>query len=489
MPPGKNIVSFFRPRNLVILLFALFGINLTSQGQTDDLMIVKYVDWDSGQGFGAMIWNPTPKPIDLANYRFRIYTNGGGNGPTLTGTVLWLSGILEPCSTVVIANWDYRFNNCPNAVTGGNLGGFQGVDGNDAIAITLVNGQIVDAIGRVLYNPGNNSSQTVANVPNALFQHTLERAPGNTARYTLTTGQYNPNITNAANIWPDNKTTNVTGWLVSNSNCLTTLGATSVTVTANAGQDTSRICKNLDPFVLAASVTGFNLGLQWTGGKGIFSNPNSAITTYSPSPQDHYRTKLKLTLTSCGTSVSDEVIIFNGDSTLVPTGLTYSPQNPGIGDTVTFTLKMPSDTALVIGRFNYGDGSPVENRKIMGRHVYSKAGTFEVKVAPFNIWGCPSDTLTARIVIPEIPIEVFIPNIFTPNNDNLNDTYAPQLPATSTYALKVYNRWGMLIFESNDQNKPWDGKNTLDGVYFVHLKAVLKSGEILNRKLPVTLLR
>lgn len=485
MPFGK-IVSRSSIGKFMFLLCGILGINLAAQAQTDNLMIVKYVDWDSGSGVAVVVWNPTPNPINLANYEFRIYGNGS-NTPTTTSQ---LAGTLQPCATIMIGNDEYKDTNCRNTVSTANFASFgPGVNGNDIVVLAQTNGQIVDAIGRIGYDPGNNNSQKVSNVNDALYQHKLERAPGNLARYSLTSGAYNPNATNTANIWPNNQTTNVTGWTVSASVCLTNTWA-AATATANAGPDQNRACKSLAPFNLTGVVSGNNATVQWSGGKGTFSNPNAAITTYTPSPQDFHQIKLTLQATSGCRQVIDQVILFNGDSTQSAAKLVITPQNPKIGDTVRFTLLAQNNNAFVLGEFNYGDGSATEIKRGEASHVYRRAGTFTAKVTPVSLVGCPADTLTAKLVIPENKIiEVFIPNIFTPNNDGKNDVYNPQFPATSAYELRVVNRWGVQVFETTDVKKAWDGKNCSDGVYFIYLKATLTTGEIIERKLPVTIVR
>lgn len=52
---------------------------------------------------------------------------------------------------------------------------------------------------------------------------------------------------------------------------------------------------------------------------------------------------------------------------------------------------------------------------------------------------------------------VFTPTAFTPNKDNLNETYHPVCIAVKDYKMQVYNRWGEKIFETDDQNTGWDG--------------------------------
>ena len=197
---------------------------------------------------------------------------------------------------------------------------------------------------------------------------------------------------------------------------------------------------------------------------------------------------LALRATSGCRQVIDEKIILNGDSTQMALGLTYSPQNPMVGDTVTFTLQTANPATTILGEFDYGDGTAAEIKRMVAKHVYRFAGNFNVQVAMVSGLGCPMDTLSARIQILERPqpVEVKIPNIITPNNDGLNDTFSPQLPPTTTYQLKIYNRWGSLVFESNSPDKLWDGKNVSAGVYYAHLKTVFVSGEKLEKKFPVT---
>ena len=50
----------------------------------------------------------------------------------------------------------------------------------------------------------------------------------------------------------------------------------------------------------------------------------------------------------------------------------------------------------------------------------------------------------------------FIPNSFTPNNDNDNDLFFPSIIGHKSYNLKIYNRWGELIFDKD--NGTWNGE-------------------------------
>jgi len=62
----------------------------------------------------------------------------------------------------------------------------------------------------------------------------------------------------------------------------------------------------------------------------------------------------------------------------------------------------------------------------------------------------------------ESGIRVF-PNVFTPNNDGIDDKYVIDLEGEKLYNLKIYNYNNELVFESNDKNNNWDGLNYKNG--------------------------
>jgi gliding motility-associated-like protein len=57
---------------------------------------------------------------------------------------------------------------------------------------------------------------------------------------------------------------------------------------------------------------------------------------------------------------------------------------------------------------------------------------------------------------------VALPNTFTPNGDNTNDTFGPlsdcEEPVFLNFLLRIYNRWGNLVYETSDATLPWDGE-------------------------------
>jgi gliding motility-associated-like protein len=80
--------------------------------------------------------------------------------------------------------------------------------------------------------------------------------------------------------------------------------------------------------------------------------------------------------------------------------------------------------------------------------------TYIVEVTDEN--GCMAyDTVTVTI---DGEIGLYIPNIFSPNNDGENDVFHIYGPSWKHYKLEIYNRWGGLVFSTETPGEGWDGK-------------------------------
>ncbi len=81
-------------------------------------------------------------------------------------------------------------------------------------------------------------------------------------------------------------------------------------------------------------------------------------------------------------------------------------------------------------------------------------GTYKVTIT--DQFGCKNE---GQITISNnCPTEIFVPNAFTPNTDGTNDIFMPVTFNVKSITMKIYDRWGKLIFESNETQKGWDGK-------------------------------
>lgn len=148
--------------------------------------------------------------------------------------------------------------------------------------------------------------------------------------------------------------------------------------------------------------------------------------------------------------------------------------------------------------WNFGDGQTSEDEN--PTHNYTSIGTFNVELVTVNQYGC-SDTTETIIITGS---DLIFPNAFTPNSDGSsggyydvtslnNDIFFPYTSGVVEYKLQIFNRWGELIFESDDVYKGWDGyyrgKLVQQDVYVWKAYVRLNTGKVYNEIGDVTVLR
>jgi gliding motility-associated-like protein len=113
--------------------------------------------------------------------------------------------------------------------------------------------------------------------------------------------------------------------------------------------------------------------------------------------------------------------------------------------------------------YNFNDPlSPANSTLQNPCHSFSDTGYYCVDQVVTNVHGC-SDTAELCVeVLPE-PGDLYIPNTFTPNGDGKNEVFMPVGFNISDegYHFMVFDRWGMLIYETHTWGDGWDG--TLHG--------------------------
>ena len=95
-------------------------------------------------------------------------------------------------------------------------------------------------------------------------------------------------------------------------------------------------------------------------------------------------------------------------------------------------------------------------------HVFSQSGIQWVTQTVINEYGC-ADQITGYVTIDGFTF--YAPNSFTPQGDGLNEGWRPVTIGLSSYHLEIYNRWGELIFESDDPAEYWTG-SVKQGAHF-----------------------
>ncbi|MBM78247.1 MAG: hypothetical protein CL846_07180 [Crocinitomicaceae bacterium] len=208
------------------------------------------------------------------------------------------------------------------------------------------------------------------------------------------------------------------------------------------------------------------------------SNGDVLSTSWNSSPTALFDTECSYNIqNNNGTIVGTGDYINNISNVIVSTcqsGLTnldyYSDWNNS-GNDITFP------TLDSINGFVHGIGE-IPMRFCWTPGCYDILQDYEMSIKAYSIGCAGADTsykdVYISVQVPEGEAEA-IPTVFTPNGDNNNDIY--QLKGEydecfDTLTIKIYNRWGQLVFESFDSFFEWDGKdiggkNCPPGSYYV----------------------
>lgn len=151
---------------------------------------------------------------------------------------------------------------------------------------------------------------------------------------------------------------------------------------------------------------------------------------------------------------------------------------------------VPSNT------YTYSWNPPLSlNSYVIPNPVSTPASSIDYIVMITDSNGCVNLD-SVRIVVLDITCkepEIFIPNAFTPNNNQSNDVLRVRGTTIEKIFFAVYDRWGDKVFESNDQQLGWDGiykgKAAHTGVYVYYLEATCWDKQQFFKKGNVTLLK
>jgi gliding motility-associated-like protein len=131
----------------------------------------------------------------------------------------------------------------------------------------------------------------------------------------------------------------------------------------------------------------------------------------------------------------------------------------------TLSVKAPADMKLY---WNTGANTSAIN--------VSKEGIYWIKSTSKN---CGTKTDSVSVKYKNCDCDVYIPNSFTPNDDDRNDLFAPAFQCEYNYfSLTIFDRWGNTVYTSSNINGKWDGKfkgnPCPDDVYVYRLEAIQK---------------
>lgn len=179
-------------------------------------------------------------------------------------------------------------------------------------------------------------------------------------------------------------------------------------------------------------------------------------------------------------------LTINGPSSIVNSSFTMDPVSGQPPLLVNFTNTSTNATNYY-WEFGNGDTSSLVNPT----SVFNDQGTYTVLLIATD--GVCYDTSFQTLSV-LLPSELVIYNVFSPNNDGTNDVWIFNYKNITNFNCLIYNRWGVLIFETNTIENGWEGKDmsgmdVSDGTYFYIIKAEGLDGKVYNLNGDLSLFR
>lgn len=224
---------------------------------------------------------------------------------------------------------------------------------------------------------------------------------------------------------------------------------------------------------------------------GFFANGNGTITWYAdPNLDSLVGTGSQLNL---NLSETDTLWVTNSlggcETAPVMVVLTFfpnpiasmddTPEGAFVDEDVLF---INSSTGADFSYWDFGDATTATNLLNGDQiHAFPDTGVYVVMLVVENEYGC-TDTfyLDLEVVPPDV---INIPTVFTPNGDNFNDTWKIDGEYLLDFKAQVFNRWGKKVYEWEDINQGWDGKNHSGqalnaGTYYYVITAIGRGGAV-----------
>ena len=230
-------------------------------------------------------------------------------------------------------------------------------------------------------------------------------------------------------------------------------------------------------------------GLQFTWNFGDGSPPDSdpnPVHVY-PNAGTYTISLLEVDTTTCNKRDSTQQTIV---VSVKPTaGFGWSPKIPVANTPLVF---MNGSDGAVSYKWLFGDGdSAVRTTTDTVEHLYIETGTYQVCLLATNAEGC-TDTV-CQLVDALINPLLDVPTAFTPGRFGQNAIIKVMGFGIIHMDFRIYNRWGRLVFETDNPNIGWDGYyqgqiQPMD-VYVYTLEAEFSNGKQVNKKGDITLIR
>jgi len=217
-----------------------------------------------------------------------------------------------------------------------------------------------------------------------------------------------------------------------------------------------------DNITLTASASGGTAPYSYSW-NGVIQNPFSYSATATQTEQ--------LVVTDAnGCNTSSSVV-----STVLPLPIASATATPTTGVvplTVTVVNQSQNSTSF---SWDFGNGSTTQTSDLSAVNTtYQNDGTFIIELIASNGL-CQDSWYDTIVVIPFLPLDIEVPNVFTPNADGNNEGYFVWTQNALSIEAVIVNRWGNTMVVIDDLTFQWDGKTPYgtdaeSGVYFLKYK-------------------
>ncbi len=220
---------------------------------------------------------------------------------------------------------------------------------------------------------------------------------------------------------------------------------------------------------------------------GVYTGTNVLGNQYNPITVGSFIVKYLISNGTCSDSSFKTMLVYPKPTA----NFTFIPANPYINDTVYFTFTGSNATKYY---WSFGDLKNSSSNLKDPLFEFIDVNVYRTWLKVSNNEGC-SDSIFKDITVLKKET-IFIPNVFTPQNTDglgLNDYFTIRSYGINNYHMQIYNRWGSLLYETNNINPGWDGTYDGDtcpeGVYFYIIDAIGISTKTYHLHGTVSLLR
>ena len=222
----------------------------------------------------------------------------------------------------------------------------------------------------------------------------------------------------------------------------------------------------------------------WMFGDALYSDSSNPTHTYS-TPGALTVTVITQNNTGCADTATSVINVYESPDASFTHN--YLGQIYFVGESTLSLNNTTTGGSNYLWTFGTGDTA----NAFEPPYIWRNPGNYIIRLTAFNSTGCAD--------VAQYPLEVrlresfYVPNAFSPNGNDVNDYFSIPEENLASLKIKIFNRWGEIIFASDDKNFKWDGtcngSPAQQGIYVYVLTTKNTGGEETTQKGTITLVK